>query len=81
VGYGQDLTVREAAEIVAEVVGVRAALVFDTSKPDGTPRKLLDSSRLHGLGWAPRVDLRAGLAAVYHDYCSRVADPCSSSLF
>ncbi len=72
IGSGEDLTVRELAELVAEVVGVTPSLVFDSSKPDGTPRKLLDTGRLAGLGWKPRIGLREGLRQTYVDFCSRV---------
>jgi GDP-L-fucose synthase len=70
IGCGQDMTVHELAALVAEVVGVAPTLVFDSSMPDGTPRKLLDSSRLAGLGWKPRISLREGLAQTYADFCS-----------
>ncbi|WP_199229392.1 GDP-L-fucose synthase [Azospirillum sp. TSO22-1] len=65
VGYGSDLTIREVAEQVAEVVGFEGRFVYDHSKPDGTPRKLIDSSRLAGLGWSPRIHLREGIANAY----------------
>jgi GDP-L-fucose synthase len=65
VGVGQDITIREIAEIMAEVVGFSGEIVQDTSKPDGTPRKLLDVSRLTALGWQPEVHLREGLADTY----------------
>ena len=68
VGAGEDVTIRELAEMIAGVVGYRGALSFDTTKPDGTPRKLLDSSRLKALGWSPRIPLRAGIAATYEWY-------------
>ena len=71
VGCGEDMTVRELAELVAEVIGIQPQLVFDTSKPDGTPRKLLDVSRLSALGWKPRISLREGLQQTYADFCSR----------
>ncbi len=64
IGYGEDLTIRDLAELIAEVVGFGGRLVFDRSKADGTPRKLLDSSRIHELGWRPAIDLRTGIAAV-----------------
>jgi len=67
IGCGKDLTVRELAEIIAEVVVFRGSLVFDTSKPDGTPRKLLDISRLAALGWNPSTELREGLLMTYKD--------------
>lgn len=71
VGTGTDLTIRELAELVAGVVGFRGRLVYDLSKPDGTPRKLLDVSRLRALGWAPRVNLREGVADAYAEFVSR----------
>jgi len=65
VGMGQDLTIRELAELVRETVYPRARIRFDTGKPDGTPRKLLDVSRLHALGWRHRISLREGIASSY----------------
>lgn len=61
IGCGEDLPIGELARLIAEVVGYRGEIVFDTSKPDGTPRKLLDVARLTALGWRPRIGLRAGL--------------------
>jgi GDP-L-fucose synthase len=68
VGSGQDQTVRELAELVAEVVGFDGHLAFDASKPDGTPRKLLNSHKLSSLGWAPKTTLREGLQIAYSDF-------------
>lgn len=68
VGCGEDLTIRELAETVREVVGYEGAIGWDTGKPDGTPRKLLDISRLSALGWKPRISLRDGIASVYADW-------------
>ncbi|PIG96214.1 GDP-fucose synthetase [Deinococcus sp. UR1] len=65
VGTGVDLTIRELAELIADVVGFTGELVFDASKPDGTPRKLMDVSRLTGLGWSARTDLRTGVQQTY----------------
>lgn len=65
IGYGEELTIRELAEQVKAVVGFEGELVWDTDKPDGTPRKLLDSSRLRALGWQPRVPLAEGIARSY----------------
>jgi GDP-L-fucose synthase len=65
VGTGEDLSIRELAELVRSIVHPDAQLRFDTSKPDGTPRKLLDVSRLHGLGWEHRIELRQGIASTY----------------
>jgi GDP-L-fucose synthase len=68
IGCGEDLTVQELAELIRDVVGFKGRLVFDTSKPDGTPRKLLDVSRMKELGWEASISLREGLAAVYAQY-------------
>jgi len=65
VGTGKDCTIRELAETIAEVTGFKGNLVFDRSKPDGTPRKLLDTSKLTALGWSPQIDLREGLQLAY----------------
>ena len=65
VGTGEDCTIAELARTVAKVVGFEGELVFDTSKPDGTPRKLLDVSRLRAMGWSPRIGLEEGLANAY----------------
>ncbi|GHJ42039.1 GDP-L-fucose synthase [Streptomyces sp. TS71-3] len=65
VGCGADLTIRELAETVAEVTGFTGRIAWDTGKPDGTPRKLLDVSRLTALGWSPAVPLRDGIAGTY----------------
>jgi GDP-L-fucose synthase len=68
IGTGQDLTISELAFIVKEVVGFTDDLVFDLNKPDGTPRKLLDVSKLHGLGWKHKICLEEGLKLAYADY-------------
>ena len=65
VGTGEDLSIQELAEAVRDIVYPQAQLVFDTSKPDGTPRKLLDVSRLHALGWRHRMSLREGIRSTY----------------
>ncbi len=71
VGFGTDLTIRELAETVARTIGYDGAIVWDTSKPDGTPRKLLDSSRMFALGWRPQIDLPAGIKLAYEDFLRR----------
>ena len=71
VGCGEDQTIAELARAVASVVGFRGSLEFDTSKPDGTPRKLLDVTRLKTLGWSPRIGLAEGIAAAYKDFLAR----------
>ncbi|MEK9823927.1 MAG: GDP-L-fucose synthase, partial [Gammaproteobacteria bacterium] len=65
VGTGVDVTIRELAETIKDVVGFEGELVFDTTKPDGTPRKLLDVSKLRGLGWQSKISLKEGLASTY----------------
>ena len=73
VGMGEDVTIRELAEIVRDVVGYQGELVFDTRYPDGTPRKLVDSSVLRALGWQPRVGLREGVERAYAAYRDELA--------
>ena len=68
VGSGEDLTIRDLAELVRGVVGYEGAVEWDASKPDGTPRKLMDVSRLRGLGWAPTVGLEDGVRRTYQWY-------------
>lgn len=72
VGTGQDVTIRELAEMVMSVVGFEGEIVFDSSKPDGTPRKLLNVDRLAQLGWKAKVGLRDGIALAYSDFLSKV---------
>jgi GDP-L-fucose synthase len=74
IGCGEDLSIAELARMVAGVVGFRGSLRFDTSKPDGTPRKLLDSGRINALGWRPRTRIEAGIATAYKDFLSRYPD-------
>jgi GDP-L-fucose synthase len=68
IGVGKEITIRELAELIAEVVGFQDKLVFDNSKPDGAPRKLLDISRMHALGWQAKISLREGISKAYADY-------------
>ena len=68
VGSGVDLTIRELAEMIAEVVGYQGNFVQDTSKPDGTMRKIMDVSKIRNLGWKPEIDLKEGIALAYHNY-------------
>ena len=65
VGTGEDVSIRELAELVQQVVGYEGALTWDTSKPDGTPRKLLDTSKINTLGWKPTISLEDGLRSTY----------------
>jgi GDP-L-fucose synthase len=71
IGYGSDVSIKELAETVARVLGYKGEIAWDTSKPDGTPRKLMDSSRLLALGWKPEVDLETGIRRAYEDYVLR----------
>ena len=71
IGAGEDLSIAELAALVAEVTGFRGEFVYDASKPDGTPRKLLDVSRLFAIGWKPGVGLREGMALTYRDFLER----------
>ena len=71
IGTGEDITIKELAELVKSVVGFRGAIVFDTSKPDGTPRKLMDVSKLHNLGWKHHTRLEQGIKLAYKDFLSR----------
>jgi GDP-L-fucose synthase len=71
VGTGQDITIAEFAQLVADVVGYRGRLVFDTSRPDGVPQKLLNVSKLMRLGWRAKTPLREGIAATYADFVAR----------
>jgi GDP-L-fucose synthase len=71
VGYGSDLSIADLARTVSEVLGYRGEIRLDPSKPDGTPRKLMDSSRIRSLGWAPRTHLPEGIALAYQDFCNR----------
>ena len=73
IGYGEDQSIAELARTVARVVGFRGNLRFDTSKPDGTPRKFLDSSRINALGWKPRTRMEDGIALAYQDFLRRYA--------
>jgi GDP-L-fucose synthase len=74
IGWGEDLTIRELAETVAAVAGFEGSLVFDATKPDGTPRKLLDTTRLTALGWKPKISLRAGVESTYAWFREHVAE-------
>jgi GDP-L-fucose synthase len=68
IGVGEDITIRELAESIRDVVGYRGGIVFDSSKPDGTPRKLTDVSRIHAMGWCAKTAMRAGLSHTYKSY-------------
>ena len=74
VGCGEDITVRELAELICNVVGFDGELVWDTSKPDGTPRKLLDVTKIRALGWQPTIPLRKGIAQTYKWFLANCAE-------
>ena len=71
VGFGSDVTIKELAETVAKVVGFDGGMKYDSSKPNGTPRKLMDSSRLFSTGWKPRTNLEEGIRLAYQDFLNR----------
>ena len=73
VGLGDDMPIRELAETVASVVGFEGTIEWDSSKPDGMPRKLLDTSRINELGWKPQISLRDGVASTYEWYLANKA--------
>lgn len=75
VGCGEDVSIKELAELVKEVTGFEGELVFDTTRPDGTPRKLLDVSKLHSLGWQHKIALRDGLKTAYQDFLMKQQEP------
>jgi GDP-L-fucose synthase len=76
VGYGADVTISELAEIIAGIAGFKGRIEYDASKPDGAPRKLLDSSRLQALGWRPQISLEEGLRSAFADFVSCNAAVC-----
>lgn len=69
IGAGSDISIRALAEMVCEVVGFQGAIAHDLSKPDGTPRKLVNSAKIHALGWTPRISLREGIRSTYEAFC------------
>ncbi|KAB2915181.1 MAG: GDP-L-fucose synthase [Bacteroidetes bacterium] len=75
IGYGEDLTIKELAETVKNVIGYQGELKFDTTKPDGTPRKLMDSNKLFSTGWKPKTTLTEGIKIAYADFLSKNSNP------
>lgn len=75
IGCGHDLSIAELATLIAEVVDFKGSIVYDKSKPNGTMRKLLDSSRIHSLGWRPKIDEKAGLKSAYRDFLTLLETP------
>jgi GDP-L-fucose synthase len=75
VGSGREISIRDLAYLIADIVGFRGRIVFDVTKPDGTPRKLVNSDRLRALGWTARTELRSGIEQVYLHWLDKVAMP------
>jgi GDP-L-fucose synthase len=71
IGTGKDITIKELAELVAEVVGYKGQIKWDPSKPDGTPRKLMNTNVISSLGWQPKISLKTGIELTYQDYLSK----------
>lgn len=71
IGTGEDLSIKELALLIKEIIGFEGELIFDSSKPDGTPRKLMDVSKLHNQGWKHKVELREGIALAYQDFLEK----------
>jgi GDP-L-fucose synthase len=75
VGFGSDVTIEQLAQVIADVVGYDGPVVWDPSKPDGTPRKLMDSSRIRSRGWSPKISLEDGIRSTYEWYVSTLKEP------
>ena len=80
VGCGEELTIRELANLIKDIVGYPGEIVWDTSKPDGSPRKFMDSSRLFALGWKPKVNMREGIQTAYADFL-KIRHPAGIAFF
>jgi GDP-L-fucose synthase len=78
VGSGQEITIHDLAHLVKKIIGYHGEIVWDKTKPDGTPRKLLDNSRITALGWKPTIDLPTGIGLAYEDFLKNYASlqPC-----
>ena len=68
VGSGEEITIKELAVLIKKIIGYQGKLIFDEGKPDGTPRKLLDSKKIRELGWEPRITLEQGILRTYEDF-------------
>ena len=85
IGTGEDLTIKELAEMIKEIVGYEGSIIWDTTKPDGTPKKLLDVSKLKSLGWLPKISLKEGIKTTYEWYVTNVKgaegnEPCKTGI-
>ena len=74
IGSGVDMTISDLARLICDVVGFKGEIINDLSKPDGTPQKLLNVQKLNAMGWRPRIDMREGLAAMYHSFIANLAE-------
>jgi GDP-L-fucose synthase len=74
IGVGKDISISELADLIKDIVGFKGTIRYDRSKPDGTPRKLLDVSKLRALGWQPKISLREGIARTYGWYVENLSD-------
>ncbi len=74
IGIGEDLSIKDLAELIKDVIGYKGIISFDSSKPDGTPRKLMDVSKLHALGWKHQINLRKGIQLAYADFLKKEAN-------
>jgi GDP-L-fucose synthase len=72
IGTGIDVTIKALAETVKQIVGFEGSIQWDATRPDGTPRKLMDVSKLHSLGWKHKIELKDGIALAYHDFLTNV---------
>ena len=72
IGTGKEISIRELADLIANIVGFRGKLMYDSSKPDGSPQKLLDVSRLREFGWQPKISFQEGISKTYTDYLKNV---------
>jgi GDP-L-fucose synthase len=68
IGMGTDLSIRDLAQLIQKIIGFEGNLIFNTEKPDGTPRKVMDISKIKSMGWEPKIDLETGIRLAYHDY-------------
>jgi GDP-L-fucose synthase len=73
IGTGIDVTIKELAETVKEIVGFTGSIQWDSTRPDGTPRKLMDVSKLHSLGWKHKIELKEGISLAYQDFLTNVS--------
>jgi GDP-L-fucose synthase len=73
IGYGSDISIFDLAKTIAKVVGYQGEIKLDASKPNGTPKKLMDSTKINSLGWKPKIGLKEGISLAYQDFLSKLA--------